>query len=310
LALTNIYNLPQPLVNLFNKEKYSKGEARVSVTELIGSPRISILREANADKVQEDIIDKFWALMGTNVHRILEQGSDEDHLTEERLYKEVEGWVVSGGIDLQKLHDGMVSIIDWKFVSVMSAMAPKPDWEKQLNCYAWLVREVKKVDVKGLQVCAILRDWSRGRSETDKGYPQAPVIMLDLPLWSHDKASDYILERVSAHKDARRSRDWNEEVPHCTDEETWLRPSSYAVYRSGGKRAIRVFPDRVSAEGYISNQEATGLRIDERPGTRVRCAGNYCGVRSFCSQYQALSSPPAGGGVGSGGSGEVADPDS
>lgn len=287
MTITNIYNLPQPLMNLFGKEKYTKGDARLSVTELIGSPRVSILREANAHNVTEDITDRFWALMGTNIHRILEQGGDAEHIPEERLFVNIDGWNVSGGIDLQKIEGGKISIIDWKFVSVLSVMKPKIEWEQQLNCYAWLVREVKGVDVEALQICAILRDWSKSNSKYKENYPVAPVVVLDIPRWSHKKATDYIHSRLAAHKDARRASSWDEPIPDCTPDEMWLRDSQYAVYKVGGKRAFRVFPDEDGATGFVEGNPDKKMRIEKRPGTRVRCENNYCGVAEFCSQYQS-----------------------
>ena len=286
MPITNIYNLPQPLVNLFGKQQYSKGEARLSVTELIGAPRISLLRHEHSHLIQEDIVDKFWAMMGTNVHRILEQGADGEHLTEERLFTKVDDWTISGGIDLQKQTDDGVHVIDWKFVSVMSIKTPKPEWEKQLNCYAWLVREVKNVEVKKLQVCAILRDWAASRKKSDAAYPIAPVVMLDIPLWSHQEIGAFIHSRVAAHKDARRALLWGEELPACSDEEMWVRPTTYAVYKRGNNRAARVFSNDAEASSYASNVPGAGLlHVVVRPGARVRCENNYCGVSSFCSQF-------------------------
>ena len=285
--LTNIHGLPQPIINLFEKETYSKGEARLSVTELIGAPRISILRQIHGHKVVEDAADKFWALMGTNIHRILEQGGDSEHIAEERLFKEVDGWVISGGIDLQKLKNGAVHVIDWKFVSVMSAMSAKPEWEKQLNCYAWLVREVKNVKVEKLQICAILRDWQKSKAAYDQNYPRAPIVMLSIPLWSHQEATDFIHSRVAAHKDASRARDWDEELPHCTEEDMWVREERWAVVKDGASRAKRVFSTAVEAHEYmeaLGPAERVGLRVDRRPGAPIRCEGNYCGVAPWCSQ--------------------------
>lgn len=290
MALTNIHGLPQPLMNLFGKEKYTKGDAHVSITELIGAPRVSILKAKHANAINEDLVDRFWALIGTNIHRILEQGADEEHLTEERLYVDVDGWRVSGGIDVQRHKDGGIDIIDWKFVSVLSAKSPKKDWEAQLNCYAWLIKEVKGVDVGKLQVCAILRDWQRSRAAVDPAYPQVPIITIDLPRWSHEQRAEFVMSRVRQHKDARRAMDWGEEIPECTPEEMWVREGKFAVLKEGSQKASRTFQTREEAEGYVSDTlEKKGpkskLVIESRPGSRVRCEGNYCSVSEFCGQW-------------------------
>ena len=291
MALTNVHGLPQPLMNLFGKEKYTKGDAHVSVTELIGPPRISVLKARHANEINEDLVDRFWALIGTNIHRILEHGADAEHITEERLYVDVDGWRVSGGIDVQRHRDGQIDIIDWKFVSVMSAKSPKKDWEAQLNCYAWLIKEAKGIDVGNLQVCAILRDWQRSKASTDPSYPQVPIITIDLPRWSHADRAAFVELRVAQHKESRRSHDWGEGLPECTPEEMWLREGRWAVIKDGGQKASRTFQTREEAEGYVS--EAQGKKtakgtflIEERPGSRVRCEGNYCGVSEFCDQWR------------------------
>lgn len=292
MALTNVHNLPQPLMNLFGKERYTKGDAHVSVTELIGAPRVSVLKSRHSKEISEDLVDKFWALIGTNIHRILEQGADDEHLTEERLYMEVDGWRVSGGIDVQRHKDGGIDIIDWKFVSVLSAKSPKKEWEAQLNCYAWLIREVKGIDVGKLQVCAILRDWQRSRASTDPNYPQVPILMLDLPMWSHEERTEFVMSRIREHKEARRAAQWGEELPECTLDEMWVREGKFAVLKEGAKKASKVFQTREEAEAYIADapkkKGASGdLVVEERPGSRIRCEGNYCGVAQFCSQYAA-----------------------
>ena len=53
---------------------------------------------------------------------------------------------MSGAIDRQEIDDG-VSIYDYKVTSVWSLIFDKPEWERQLNCYAYLV-EKKKAKVK------------------------------------------------------------------------------------------------------------------------------------------------------------------
>lgn len=289
MSFTNKHNLPRPFVNLFGKQQYSKGEAHLSVTEMIGSPRISILKQKHASSIQEDIVDKFWALMGTNIHKILEGGADAEHLTEERLYTKVDGWTISGGIDLQRINEKSVDILDWKFVSVLSATSTKPDWERQLNCYAWLVRRVKNVEVRKLEIVAILRDWQKSRTAYERDYPPAPVITIPIPLWPDKTAENFVLDRVRAHKDARRADIWGEDLPECSDEERWGRKESFAVHKRGSGRATRVFSDNKSAEEYAAGKNASSsvgeYEVQRRPGTPIRCSGNYCGVAPFCDQW-------------------------
>lgn len=301
MATTNKHGLPQPLMNLLKRDDYTRGDARISITQLIGSPRISILREAHKNEITEDISDKFWALMGTNIHKILERGADEEHLAEERLFMDVDGVRISGGIDLQRTRDGKVGIVDWKFTSVYSATSSKPDWEAQLNCYAHLVRVSKLVKVESVEVCAILRDWSGSKAKValrragvygDPDYPQAPVIMVPFRLWSPMEAEDYIHTRVQVHRDAARARDWGEQLPLCTDAERWAKPTTYAVHLNKSRRAARVFDARDDADLFLAGRLAQGQsgEVVERAGVATRCEGNYCSVSQFCDQYRDVSS--------------------
>jgi hypothetical protein len=57
--------------------------------------------------------------------------------------------------------------------------------------------------------------------------------------------------------------------------------------RPGRKSALRVLPELAMAEAFAAANPGTS--IIRRPGTAVRCAGNYCGVRQWCDQYQEES---------------------
>lgn len=282
---TNRNSLPAPLVNALNKQHYSRGASRVSVTQLIDSPRISLLRKTNEPRIEVDASDRLWALMGTALHSVLEAGADEEHLPEERLFAECLGWVVSGGIDLQRLGPGTVGLRDYKLTSVWSVVNPKPAWANQLNCYAWLIRKAKGWDVEDLEVIAILRDWQRNKARHERDYPQTPIVRVPIPLLSADQAAAYVRERVRLHQDADRRDQWAEPLPLCTPEERWAKPTTYAVVKPKRKAALRVFHDFDAAGAYASDHTETSIVV--RPGASTRCAGDYCSVSRWCSQWKA-----------------------
>lgn len=282
MKITNKHSLPQPLVNVLAKRPYSKGHARMSVTQLISAPQIVALRAKHAADMEEDVSERFWALMGTNIHHLLQDGADVEHLTEERLFAEANGWLVSGAIDVQKLTATGVKLVDWKFVSSYALKETRPEWEEQLNCYAWLVRKAKGMTVEGLEVCAIIRDWRRAIAQRDPAYPQAVIAMVSVPLWSDERQDAFVAERVHLHRDAVRSDLWGEGLPECTPEDRWLRETTYALMKKGNKRATKVFTDK--AEALLAL--APGFTIDIRQGEAVRCEENYCGVSAWCEQYR------------------------
>jgi len=204
MKLTNKHGLPEAFVRFLRNDKYSRGNADISVTTLIDAPRINKLRERHSDELTMDVSDRLWALLGTATHHILEQAEQPNVVTEERMYWQVFDWKLSGAVDVQEyMADGSVKIIDYKVCSAWSVMNDKPEWERQLNCYAYLVRKNKQLPVSGLQVCAILRDWNRRKAETEANYPDSPVVMVDVPLWDQDIQDKYIEDRVVLHKDAQ-----------------------------------------------------------------------------------------------------------
>ena len=45
MEITNNHNLPQSFVDFARNDKYSKGHADISVTTLIDSPRVRVMRD-------------------------------------------------------------------------------------------------------------------------------------------------------------------------------------------------------------------------------------------------------------------------
>jgi len=284
MKITNKYGVPETLVSLANREYYSKGKADYSVTEIISAPRIQILRKKHYKQMEQDVSDMLWSMMGSALHVVAERGQTDGHVTEERLFTEVDGVVLSGAIDLQKVTDTGIIITDYKFTSAWSLRQDKMDWQAQQNIYAWMVQKEKKINVEGVQICALIRDWSRREASVKADYPPAPIQVLDLPLWSFEKTDEYVRSRIHEHREAKVKADWSEDLPLCSDEDRWLRPTTYAVKREGRKTAIRVLEVKEEADALAEKEKGF---VEVRKGEAVRCSGNYCGVNQWCSQYQA-----------------------
>jgi hypothetical protein len=284
LKITNIYNLPQTLVNVVERPTYTKGKAHLSVTELLNSPRITQLRAKYDDQIEVDVSDMIWSVFGSAVHHILEQGKDANHIVEQRIHAEVDGWRLSGAIDLQVVHEDGIEINDYKTVGAWGVMNEKIEWEQQLNCYAWLVEKVKEIPVKKLGIVAIVRDWSRREAESRSGYPKAPVVVLDIPLWDMEGREAYIRERIHAHSEALFAAETNQEIPPCTPAECWEKEPVYAVKKDGNVRAKSLHASREEADNAVEKL-GKGYTVELRPGERVRCA-NYCPVSQWCDQYK------------------------
>ena len=280
MKITNKHNLPEPVVRALSQDHYTRGASHRSMTQLIDSPRQQILNRAHSEDITEDCVDRLWSVFGTAVHNIFERYGDEESVVEERLFVDVEGWTISGAIDLQE--KGVIK--DYKVTSVWSVIYDKPEWHEQLNAYAWLVEKAKGIDVKALNIVAVLRDWKQREAELKgKEYPQSPIVVIDIPLWSVEERESYMMNRISLHQQAEMDYLMGDEMPHCTDKERWLKPSTYAVKKPKNKRADRVFDSLEEAEVFVSNK--SGLVIEERKSEPTRCM-RYCHASQFCTQHQ------------------------
>jgi hypothetical protein len=288
MKITNKQNLPAPLVALLSRNYYSKGASQYSVTELMSPPKIRRLREQYDESMEIDVTKMIASQLGTFMHGKLEAKEVEGYHNEERIFTEIDGVVISGAIDLQQVVDGGVIIIDYKFVKAWSVKQGKTDWETQLNIYKWLVESVKRVPVKGLQICAIIKDYAP--YDVSEGYPEAEAIMIDVPMWDAVKTEAYVRQRLEMHRHARMAHDFGEELQPCSDEERWMTETVYATKKDGRKSAIRLFKTLEEATELAEKEKGY---VETRKGEPKRCTGDFCGVSRWCSQYQGEINVPA-----------------
>jgi hypothetical protein len=283
LKITNKHNVPETLVALASRDYYSKGRADYSVTEIISPPRIQRLRREHHENMEQDVSDMLWQLLGSALHVVAERGVADNHITEERIIADIGDVKLSGAIDIQRVTDEGIIITDYKFTSAWALRQDKPEWEAQQNIYAWLVEKVKGKKVIGVQICALIRDWSRREASVKADYPQAPIQVLELPLWPLEKTEAYIKERIEAHRMSKVQADWGDELPPCSDDDRWVRETKFAVKREGRKTAIRVFDTQHEADELAEKEKGY---VEVRKGEAIRCTGNFCGVAQWCNQYQ------------------------
>jgi hypothetical protein len=243
------------------------------------------------DEIEEDVSDRIWMLLGTSVHAVLEKHGDLNSLVEEKLVVPFAGWEIVGKSDLLD-SDGVLS--DWKCTSVWSfILGDKPEYERQLNLYAWMYSQLG-FKVNKLQIVAILRDWKKPESLRNNDYPPVPVLIKEIPLWTPKRQEMYLGERVAFHAQTDPSP--------CAPEERWAKPDTWAVKATGYKRAIRVHNSEQEAKEDLSariaeceqskNKKmrllAKKLTIEYRSGQDVRCE-NYCNVNQWCEYWQERS---------------------
>lgn len=283
MKLTNKFNLPDTILNVLERPTYSKGKAHISATELLNSPRIVQLKRKYWEHIETDASEMVWALFGSAVHNILEHGKGENHIVEQRLGTEIDGWRLSGAIDLQEEDEnGAISIKDYKVTGAWSVMNEKRDWHNQLNVYAYLVEKEVQKTVKSLQIVAIIRDWS-ARDTVKESYPQSPIVTIDIPVWPMAEREAYIRDRVHQHSSAYFAMETSGELPECSEEDMWEKPTMYAVMKVGGVRAKSVHKTLEDAQHALN--QLKGYNLEVRQGERTRCA-KFCQVSDFCTQYK------------------------
>lgn len=279
MKLTNRFKLPEPIVNAVRNDGYTKGDSDISVTELLSPPRQAALKRQHQSEITEDVSDRIWSLLGQSIHTILER-ANETGIAERRLSIEIEGWRVSGGMDLvcaeRTLSDYKVSTA-YKF---KGGIAP-PEFEQQLNAYAAILRANGET-IEKLQIVGILRDWSKMESSRDPDYPQSQVVIIPVRMWEANEALSFLRSRVILHKQARIS------LPLCTSEERWAKPDTFAVIKQGAKRASRVYESEEDAIAHA--KQDSSLYVQKRPGQNIRCQF-YCAASKHCSQWEVLERP-------------------
>jgi hypothetical protein len=278
MKLTNKRNLPEAFVQAVKNDGYTRGDADLSVTQAIDAPQVVELTRRHWDQLEEDVEDRVWSLFGQATHTILER-ANKTAVAERRLSIEVEGWKISGGMDLYDMHG---TLTDYKTTSAWSLIFDGLEkWEKQLNCYAVILR-ANGHKVEKLQAVAILRDWQRSKADMDASYPQSMVVNINIPVWPAEIAERYLRERVILHQQARLTKN----MPACTNKERWVRDEAWAVKKVGGKKALSggVFKSEAEARAFVGFDK--GLIIEHRPGSPNRCL-NYCAVSKFCPQFQS-----------------------
>ena len=286
MKLTNRFGIPETFVNVLKRPTYSKGAAHLSVTQLINSPKIVALTKKFEAELEQDVADMVWSIFGSAIHNILEHGKDENHLVEERIHSMVDGWKISGAVDLQVVDDqGGISIRDYKTTSVWAVMNEKIEWEQQLNIYAWLVDTVKEdFHVTDLGIVAIIRDWSRRDAARNPDYPQAPVKELPIKLWPYEERKEFVQSRITSHSACEFAMETGEDLPPCTPEEMWEKPTTWAIKKVGGVRAKSVHD---TEESMLKALEIAGpaYEIEVRPGSSTRCE-SFCPVNTYCQQWR------------------------
>jgi len=282
---TNKYNLPKALVRAISKDSHRAG-GDLSTTQLLKSPREFWLSVRHSSEIEEDAISKLWALFGTASHSIAERGETENSLVEEYLKAEFNGVKLTGMADLYE--DGI--LWDYKTVSVCGVLLLDPQKKAQLigqlNTYAYMLKK-QGMEVKGLRILDIMRDWVASKAKFDPKYPDFQAQVIEIPLFTEQQQLQYIFARIERLMKYKKTPD--DELPLCTEAYRWARGGAFKVYKGTNKTAVRGganLSSQEDAEKFIQTLDPKfKYRIEEKKGDLFkRC--EYCSARKFCNQTQ------------------------
>jgi len=280
MKVTNVMGLPEALVKAVTLRKHND-PGRLSATTLLNGIKQIHLRDRHWDEIEEDVADLFYAIQGTAVHKVLEdEGVDE--FAEEFLSYEVDGIVVTGRIDNYNMRTGVIS--DYKNVSVWKIKFSNfEDWRLQGMIYAWLLIK-NGFEVKTCRFVAFIKDHSKRDAKRDSSYPKKPVYVYEFPVTDYGLAEieRYIKAKIAEYKKTLELAD--DDIPPCTPDERWEKPTKYAVKKEGRKTAIRVMESQEEADK-LAAELGKNHYVEKRPGESTRCM-EYCSCCDFCNFYR------------------------
>ena len=283
MKITNKYNLPRSLVSVIKNDPYS-AVGDISTTRLISPYQIVALQKKYASELSEDVSDMIYPLIGNNTHHIIERVDTPNTVKEWRFYLWLGGWLMSGKVDLWE--DGVLS--DWKVTSMWAYVhGLKPEHEAQMNVNAYLIRHSPYSDylpIDKMQIVMMFRDWSKIKAMNDKTYPKSQIGIQDVPIWLDDYAFHYIYNRIDNHQHCAELPD--HELPHCTPEERWEKPTVYKVKSKKRKTSHRNLDSLEKAEAWMESNRK-GEYIETVIGESTRCE-YYCNVKPFCNQCEKV----------------------
>jgi hypothetical protein len=235
----------------------------------------------HADKVTEDASDRVWTMLGTANHYVLEQiakRNPERYVCEERFYMDVDGLKLGGQIDLYDKQEQV--LYDYKVSSVYKAMSDdRFEWTAQAAVNRLLL-EHNGYPVKRAAIILVMKDWRMRDSKIKADYPKCPVAEIKLDAWKPEETFAYIKSRITLHQKAKDLSD--DEIPTCTPEERWEKPTVYAVLpKKGAKRAVNGGLHESESEAKAHAARISGA-VERRDGSCPRCE-DYCRVRTQCN---------------------------
>lgn len=295
MKFTNKQNIPKGIYRAIATDHYSDPTDKpsdYSVTKIISPIQQTTLsqRYNGTPKIPtRDILDNYNAWIGSVIHNAIEDASkaDKDTIAERRFYTLINGIKISGKVDAI-IGD---TITDYKTCKVYKIMKMDTlQWEEQANCYRLLAHEAG-IEINHLQVEAIMIDWKPKEAliKKNQGYPQCPIQVVPLKVWSLDGTREWMKQRVALLENAKKATDdelYKEFA--CTREEQWSSIKDISIFKKGSARATKVCHSESEANEVFASSEKFTVETHEirtRYTPRTRCL-DYCDCKNVCKQFK------------------------
>lgn len=263
MKITNNYGLPNELIEILKKDERIPVPHIYSVTELLKPVKEIILWRRYYDIATQDASELITSAFGTAFHTMMESVGGDD--TEERIEVEIyPGVYLTGRYDKYAnhiLHDYKTTSV-WKYRN-----GDFTDYKRQGLMYAWQLRK-KGVYVEKCIFHLFLKDHSLSKASRDMNYPPVAYVTYEFDVTSSDLLAIevFISLRIKQIESLLDTPD--RELPMPTHDESWYTGDTYAVFKNGGSRALKVFDKLDDATLYIGS--ASNLYIEERKGEHLK----------------------------------------
>lgn len=280
MKVTNKMNLPEALVKAVSIRRHND-PGRLSATTLLNGAKQILLTDRHWESLEDDVADRFWAIIGTVAHKALEH-EGEHEFAEEFVSFDVDGVTVTGRIDLYNMAEEIIT--DYKTNSVWKIkFRDFGDWELQGMIYAWLLIK-NGFKVKTCRFVALIKDHSKRDAKRDPFYPQQPMYVYEFEVTPQrlERIESFIKEKIAVYKQYSEMAD--DDIPPCSPKERWDKPTKFAVKKEGRKTAVKVMETEDEAMKLAADL-GKGHFVEIRLGESIRCQ-DYCSCCEYCNYYR------------------------
>jgi hypothetical protein len=289
LQIIDDVGLPPPVLAALDRSESEEIPEQYDfrATALLEAPQILQLKRLHRNEIKAEASTMLWAIFGKGIHMVFElAGSpDGEWLREARIYQELDGVIVTGQMDLRKLENDLLQIIDYKFTSAYGLADKIQKWTQQLNVYAWLLRRETKQEVGSVAVLGLFRDWNKLQASRNKDYPQKAFMLIELPIWPQEQTEAFLRERIRLHIEGWAMAELGL-FQNCTDTERWVE-KRWIIRKPGAQKIFRSAQSQQEAEEWVKGQKSSGqFQIIPTRSAPRRCVGNWCRVAEWCPQWK------------------------